>query len=73
MMSVLLGGVLEFELMRQRKEIPEPLRNFFDMWNEDGWDTPGNYGFGRKGNALSHHSGFYPSNIYQINTVSFSI
>jgi hypothetical protein len=41
-----VGGILEFELMRQRKEAPEALQNFFDMWREDGWDTPGNYGFG---------------------------
>jgi hypothetical protein len=30
-------------LQRKRREIPEPLRNFFDLWNEDGWDLPGNY------------------------------
>ena len=67
-----VGAILEFELMRRRKEvytrivsthpvyfininsplfqpykqIPESLQNFFDMWREDGWDTPGNYGFG---------------------------
>ena len=42
-----VGGVLEFELMRRRKETPVLLQNFFDMWREDGWDTPGNYGFGK--------------------------
>ena len=41
-----IGGVLEFELMRRRREVPDSLRNFFDMWREDGWDLPGNYGFG---------------------------
>ena len=25
--------------------VPDYLRNFFDMWREDGWETPGNYGF----------------------------
>lgn len=29
---VAVGGVLEFELMRRRKEVPTDLRNFFDMW-----------------------------------------
>ena len=42
-----IGGVLEFELMRRRREVPDSLRNFFDMWREDGWDLPGNYGFGK--------------------------
>jgi hypothetical protein len=42
---IAVGGVLEFELMRRRQEIPDDLRNFFDMWREDGWDMPGNYGF----------------------------
>lgn len=40
-----VGGVLELEMMRIKKEVPEPLRNFYDMWNEEGWDEPGNYGF----------------------------
>jgi len=40
-----VGGVLEFELMRRRRETPEILQNFYNMWREDGWDTPGNYGF----------------------------
>lgn len=43
-----IGGVLEFELMRRRREVPESLRNFFNMWREDGWDLPGNYGFGKR-------------------------
>ena len=42
-----VGGVLEFEMMRQRREVPVNLRNFFNMWREDGWDIPGNYGFGK--------------------------
>jgi hypothetical protein len=29
-----VGGVLEFEMMRMKKEVPEALRNFYDMWNE---------------------------------------
>ena len=29
------------------REVPEALRNFYDMWNEDGWDVPGNYDFGK--------------------------
>lgn len=41
-----VGGILEFELMRRRREVPPALRNFFDMWRDDGWDMPGNYGFG---------------------------
>mmetsp|Transcript_29580 Transcript_29580/g.42235 ORF Transcript_29580/g.42235 Transcript_29580/m.42235 type:complete len:205 (+) Transcript_29580:21-635(+) len=40
-----VGGVLEFELIRRRKEAPPVLKNFFDMWREDGWDSAGNYGF----------------------------
>ena len=40
-----VGGVLEFELARRRKDTPDILQNFYDMWREDGWDTPGNYGF----------------------------
>lgn len=42
---IAVGGVLEFELMRRRQEVPESLQNFFDLWREDGWDMPGNYGF----------------------------
>lgn len=42
---VVVGAVLEFELQRRRAEAPEPLKKFFDMWREDGWDMPGNYGF----------------------------
>jgi hypothetical protein len=41
-----VGAVLELELMRRRRQVPPALRNFFEMWREDGWDTPGNYGFG---------------------------
>lgn len=40
-----VGATLEFELMRRKKETPESLRNFFDMWREDDWETPGNYQF----------------------------
>lgn len=41
-----VGAILELQLIKRRQAKPEPLRNFFDMWNEDGWDAPGNYGFG---------------------------
>ena len=44
---VAVGGVLELQLLNRRKEQPEALQNFFDMWREDGWDAPGNYGFGK--------------------------
>lgn len=43
-----VGAVLEFELLKRRREYPESLRNFYDMWREDGWDAPGNYGFGKE-------------------------
>jgi len=36
-----IGGVLEFELQRRNREAPPALRNFMDMWREDGWDAPG--------------------------------
>lgn len=45
-----VGAVLEFELLRRRereKVMAADLKNFFDMWREDGWDVPGNYGFGK--------------------------
>ena len=42
---VAVGAVLEFELARRRKETPNALRNFMDMYREDDWDLPGNYGF----------------------------
>ena len=38
-----VGGVLELELVRRRQKTPEILDGFFDMFNEDGWDTPGKY------------------------------
>ena len=31
--------------MRRKADVPESLQNFYDMWREDGWDAPGNYGF----------------------------
>ena len=42
-----VGGLLELELIRKKKEIegPEELKNFFQMFNEDGYDVPGNYQF----------------------------
>eukprot|EP01036_Dinobryon_divergens_P022840 gene22840-31136_t len=40
-----VGSVLELELFRRRRDSPALLKNFFDMWREDGWDAPGNYGF----------------------------
>jgi hypothetical protein len=49
-----VGSALEFELIKRRereKVMAEELKNFFDMWREDGWDVPGNYGFGK--NLLS--------------------
>lgn len=42
-----VGGILEFELFRRRKAVPSTLTNFYDLWREDGWDAPGNYGFGK--------------------------
>lgn len=36
-----VGSVLELELIRRKKETPASLRNFFDMWREDDWETPG--------------------------------
>jgi hypothetical protein len=41
-----VGSVLELELFRRRRDSPALLKNFFDMWREDGWDAPGNFGFG---------------------------
>ena len=40
-----IGALLEFELKRRRQEVPKSLQNFYEFWNEDGWDSPGNYGF----------------------------
>jgi len=31
-----VGSVLEVEMARTRRETPAALRNFFDMWREDG-------------------------------------
>jgi hypothetical protein len=41
----LVGSYLEYVLWSRRREVPESLRRFYDMWREDGWDAPGNYGF----------------------------
>jgi hypothetical protein len=43
----LMFGWLEIQLMKQRMKIPEQdnLYNFYNMWREDGWDAPGNYGW----------------------------
>jgi hypothetical protein len=27
-------------------QVPASLENFYNMWQEDGWDVPGNYDFG---------------------------
>eukprot|EP01031_Cornospumella_fuschlensis_P035377 gene35377-42874_t len=40
-----VGSVLELLLLQRRKQAPEGLQNFYDLWREDGWDAPGNYGF----------------------------
>lgn len=40
-----VGGVLELELKRRRKEKPEMLKNFYDLFLESDWNAPGNYGF----------------------------
>ena len=40
-----VGAVLELELIRRKRETPVELRNFFDMFREDDWETPGNYRF----------------------------
>lgn len=45
-----VGSVLEIELLKRKekeKTVPEELKNFFDMWREEGFDIPGNYGFGK--------------------------
>lgn len=39
-----VGAVLEYENLR-RKYTPEPLENFYDMWREEDFDEPGNFGF----------------------------
>lgn len=44
---LLVGAGLELQLQKRRKEQPEDLQNFLNMWREDGWDAPGNYGFGK--------------------------
>lgn len=48
---VAVAAVLELELAKRQEALgqntPEELKNFFDMFREDGWDTPGNYGFGK--------------------------
>lgn len=40
-----VGAVLELELIRKKKEVPEGLQNFFNMWREEGFEVPGNYNF----------------------------
>lgn len=41
-----VGAVLELEEMKRRNpNDPAELQNFMEMWREDGWDAPGNYGF----------------------------
>jgi len=40
-----VGAVLEIETARKRADAPPLLKNFYDMWREEDWDEPGNYGF----------------------------
>lgn len=40
-----VGTVLEIENARKKAQAPQALENFYDMWREEGWDEPGNYGF----------------------------
>jgi Chlorophyll A-B binding protein len=42
-----VGIVLELELIKLKKELngPDDLRNFYNMFNEEGFDVPGNYRF----------------------------
>jgi len=40
-----VGATLELELARRKRDTPESLRNFLDLWREDDWETPGNYQF----------------------------
>eukprot|EP01040_Poterioochromonas_malhamensis_P001654 gene1654-1751_t len=42
---VAVGASLELQLLNRRKQQPDELQNFYNMWREDGWDAPGNYGF----------------------------
>lgn len=45
---VAVGASLELQLLNRRKQQPDELQNFYNMWREDGWDAPGNYGFGKR-------------------------
>jgi len=40
-----VGAWLEYVLWARRREVPESLRNFYNFFREEGWDSPGNYGF----------------------------
>eukprot|EP01035_Chromulina_nebulosa_P019700 gene19700-25622_t len=43
-----VGSILEIELEKRKdreRNTPADIENFLNMWREDGWDIPGNYGF----------------------------
>lgn len=40
-----VGALLEFELLRRKRETPKQLSAFFDLYREDDWECPGNYEF----------------------------
>ena len=40
-----VGSVLEVENARKKAKAPAALEAFYDMWREEDWDEPGNYGF----------------------------
>lgn len=44
---LIVGGFLENAMVDLRKDIrgPEELKSFYDMFNEEGYDAPGNYQF----------------------------
>lgn len=44
---LVIAALLEIELQRIKREMegPEELKNFFNMFNEEGFDVPGNYQF----------------------------
>lgn len=67
-----VGATLEFELLKKKADLerstPPELLNFFDMWREDGWDTPGNYGFDPLGLG-NYLSGNDPSRKLMLQTI----
>lgn len=53
-----IGSYLELKMIEKKasdnEEVPEELKNFFEMWRQDGYDAPGNYGFDPLGLGKNH-------------------